>query len=359
MTADSTTTDSELLVALQRGLPLVERPFARLGEDMGLTEEQVLDRVRDALESGHARRLGAVFDIRRLGYVSTLCAAALDEDSLEQVVPKLQPHPGITHCYLRTPDPDLSPEPQHGPGGLVLPNLWFTLCAQGRHFDDELSKVREAVAPHTLLNLPAVKRFKIHVVFDPEQRDKGEQVPGSAAPAPGTEEQAEALPELSEEEKELVRAMQGHIEPVPRLYAHAAEETNYTADELLDLLRLWEGSGVLRRVALIVRHRKLGFRANGMCVWPVPEDEVTDKGRRLAQRPEITHCYQRVAPPEFPYSLYAMIHTDEWAKTRALFRELSDGCGLSDGLVFCSIREYKKTSHRLFIEDQTSEDRDG
>lgn len=330
----------------------MKRPFARIGDELGLGEKQVLANVRGYLESGEARRLGAAFDVRRLGYVSTLCAAALGADALKHIVPRLTPHPGITHCYLRTADAELSPRPGLRSDGLVLPNLWFTLCARGESFEAELQKVRRIVAPHRLLNLPAVKRFKLHVVFDPEQRQRAEQVPCVRLNGTGQASWDGTSPELSEGEKRVVRVLQGNLPPVPRLFARAAEEAHYEEGELLELLRRWQDCGVLRRVALIVRHRRLGFSANGMCVWPVPEAHLAEKGRRLAHRPEITHCYQRVAPREFPYSLYAMIHTGAWDRTRALFAEISEELELSDGLVFCSIREYKKTSHRLFVEGE-------
>ena len=70
-------TDNQLLVALQKGLPLELRPFARIGSDLGLSEEAVLAKVCALFDTGVARRFGAVFDSHSLGYESTLCAAEI------------------------------------------------------------------------------------------------------------------------------------------------------------------------------------------------------------------------------------------------------------------------------------------
>ncbi len=95
------------MLRLQEGVPLVERPFAAVAEEVGLPEQEVLDHMEGWLRDGGARRFGAIFDVRRMGYASTLCAVTLEPDALDSVVPRLTPDPGITHCYLRTPASDL------------------------------------------------------------------------------------------------------------------------------------------------------------------------------------------------------------------------------------------------------------
>ena len=107
------TVDARLLVILQQGLPIDARPFARIGEGLGLSEEAVLARVRSLFESGVARRFGAVFESRNLGYLSTLCAVDVPAGDLEAAAARIAPHPGITHCYEREGHP----------------NLWFTMTA--------------------------------------------------------------------------------------------------------------------------------------------------------------------------------------------------------------------------------------
>ena len=91
-----------LLYVLQRGLPLDPRPLAAIGAECGLSEKEVSEFIALLFADGQARRLGAVFDARRLGYQSVLCATSLpDPVRMAEVAEALAPHPGITHCYER------------------------------------------------------------------------------------------------------------------------------------------------------------------------------------------------------------------------------------------------------------------
>ena len=78
------------------------------------------------------------------------------------------------------------------------------------------------------------------------------------------------------------------------------------------------------------------------------EGDVIAAGRRVAARPEVTHCYQRPRLDAFPFDLYAMIHTGSWEETDALFRDISADCGLRGGELFASGREFKKSSMEYF-----------
>ena len=170
---------ADLIVALQQGLPLVQRPFAALGAASGMAGHDVLAQVAELFAQGTARRLGAVFDARLLGYKSTLCALLVPPDELDAVAARITPHAGVTHCYLRGWPDELDPNLPGGPCGDALPNLWFTLAEHTRKFDAALERLCHAVAPHVILDLPARRRFKIDVIFDPATRERSERIPKS------------------------------------------------------------------------------------------------------------------------------------------------------------------------------------
>jgi len=92
-----------LWVALQRGLPLVTEPFAALGRGLGLSGPDVIAEIERLFEDGKARRLGAAFDLRRIGYRSALCAVCTTEADRYRIVPAVTAEPGVTHCYRRRP----------------------------------------------------------------------------------------------------------------------------------------------------------------------------------------------------------------------------------------------------------------
>ncbi len=327
--------EEAVLTALQRGVEPVERPFC----NMPLPEDAVVDLLQRAQAEGLIRRFGGVFDARRLGYKSVLCAVDIDESQMEQTAEMIAAHPGVTHCYERRPVV----------GGREYPVLWFTLALLHDRFDEGLAQMQMQLGAKRVLLLPALRRFKIDVVFDLRTQERDETFPGAAAPASAQSRLTESFESFTEDERAIVRALEGNLAVSARPFDAAAGQLGIPVSVLLARLNDWRRKGVLRRVGVILYHREAGFKANGMCVWPV-EGDIVAAGRRVASRPEVTHCYQRPRLPGFPFDLYAMIHTGSPAETKALFDKITAACGLPDGELFISLREFKKSSMHYFQE---------
>lgn len=337
--------EAAALVALQRGIALTERPFAKLGETCGLSEEAVLALVQRLRGAGDVRRFGAVFDARRLGYASALCAMTVPRVRLGGVAAKVADVRGVTHAYERGWPAELPTRLPGGPcGGKSWPNLWFTLAAPSKDFTQELEALRAECQPYAIHALPATRRFKIDVVFDVRTRDRDERVEPRL---PLVKEQTRAV-ELTAAEKALVHLMQDDLPVCARFFEPLAQQAGVDEAALLGQLRAWQTSGVLRRVGLLLRHREIGFKANGMCCWDVPEADVLEVGRRVASFPEVTHCYERPRMDIFPFRLYAMIHTPTWQGTQQLFAHIAREVGLPEGQLLLSMTEFKKTSMQFF-----------
>lgn len=326
------TVDADLLVVLQKGLPIEPRPFAVIGSALGLSEDDVLQRLRVLFETGVARRFGAVFDSRSLGYDSTLCAADVPAGDLEAAAARIHPHPGITHCYERQGHP----------------NLWFTLTAPKDSLPGELARISEALGPYGVLNLPALQKFKIEAVFGKRSGEDQDVDRGTATPGRG--QAAKRASGFSERERSVIRCLQGSIPVELDPFGAVAKQVGFEPLALLELLRRWQREGVVRRIALVVRHRKLGFSANSMCVWKVAPEALVEAGHSMARSPHVTHCYERPSSPAFPYNLYAMIHAQSSDEAVAIFRKLGNDAGLSEGTMMWSVREFKKSSPIFFCE---------
>lgn len=139
-----------LLDRLQSGFPLVPRPYQALAEELGATPGDVFRAIRWLNARGTIRRLGASFDSRSLGYASTLCAVRVPEDRVDEAAAIINSYPGVTHNYLREDDY----------------NLWFTLAAGSQEqLASLIREIRERTGIDDMLDLPALKTYKIDVGF--------------------------------------------------------------------------------------------------------------------------------------------------------------------------------------------------
>jgi DNA-binding Lrp family transcriptional regulator len=142
--------DRAILNRIQSDFPLTSRPYKTIGQQLELSENEVIKRVRRMKDAGVIRRIGGNFTPPALGFVSTLCAAQVPTDKISQFAEAVNRYPGVTHNYRR----DNSY------------NVWFTFIAPSM---DEIEANLEQIAADTgvtdILNLPATHVFKIKAEF--------------------------------------------------------------------------------------------------------------------------------------------------------------------------------------------------
>jgi DNA-binding Lrp family transcriptional regulator len=143
--------DRQLLNILQTEFPVTRYPYRILGEQLGISEDEVLARTRNLVDSGVIRKIGASFSAGKLGYLSALVAAKVPEDRLEEVAGIVGAYPQVTHNYAR--------DFEH--------NLWFTLiCRDDREMEGILAGIRSSTGITDFHALPAERTFKIKVDFE-------------------------------------------------------------------------------------------------------------------------------------------------------------------------------------------------
>jgi len=118
------------------------------------------------------------------------------------------------------------------------------------------------------------------------------------------------------------------------------------ADVFLAILSRERDRGPVRRFGAVLRHRESGYVRNAMVAWIVDADSADAAARIMTECDAISHCYLREPAPDWPYTLYTMIHATSHEKLVAVIEDLSRGTGLSDYTVMETIRELKKTSPR-------------
>jgi len=114
---------------------------------------------------------------------------------------------------------------------------------------------------------------------------------------------------LTEEERQVLLAIQDGLPLAPEPYREVGARLGMSEERVMELVRSMLAEGKIKRLGAVPNHYALGIRANGMAVWDVPDDRVSEVGPRLGQMPEVTHCYRRPRrPPVWPYNLFAMVH---------------------------------------------------
>ena len=137
--------------------------------------------------------------------------------------------------------------------------------------------------------------------------------------------------DVNDKDRALLAALEGGLDLVARPYARLATRVGLSELDVIARLRRLIANGIIRRFGVIVRHRELGYRANAMVVWDVPDEIVSETGGRLAELSFITLCYQRPRRlPDWPYNLFCMIHGRDRAAVEALIERATKHAGLSE-----------------------------
>jgi DNA-binding Lrp family transcriptional regulator len=157
----------------------------------------------------------------------------------------------------------------------------------------------------------------------------------------------------------LVRALSAPLPLTPRPFAAIAERVGVSEGQVLDRLQAWSADGTIRRFGARVNHRSLGYVANGMSVWDVPDEDVEAVADYMARQPEVSHCYLRPRHSSWPHNLYAMIHGENEEQVNAVAQRIAAHAGIEAYRVLFSSRELKKTAPRYFAQDEDEEETRG
>ena len=385
--------EQQILDVIQDAFPLAERPYAVLAETLGSDETTVFDAVEKMRASGVIRRIGGIYDSKRLGFISRLCAGMVpassldffaephEQTSMEKFAVAVNGVPAITHNYIRSHEY----------------NVWFTVIAQNENeIQSIVDKLCAATDLHDVHVMSATRKFKINTVMALDERrktkdERGERSGAAAAPVDsrqlavgrdgdesGTERHSDnrrleessefrkTAVDLSESDKSRIRIA---CEDIPHSLT-PFKDWNVSCDELREDL----ASKRMRRFGAILRHQNAGFAFNAMVCFRIVDSRKSEVGRGsnvilsgeatkdpvkscdliaqagsiLASNPHISHCYERPSFEGFPYNVYAMMHAPS---AELLSRYIEDAAKSIDNnsyVVLNSVRELKKTSFKFF-----------
>ena len=321
--------EQKILEIVQDGFPLEEHPYATLGRLLGVSEDAAFDSVEGLRKSGVIRRLGGVYDSRRLGYISRLCTGVVSESELESFAAAADKIPSITHNYVRS----------------HAYNVWFTVIARSESEIQETVRGLEAeTGLHDAHVLSASRMFKINTVMKSASRSSAD----ASANATGQATDRKVADKLD---------LKGAEPFVPeakdrRRINLLCQDIPHTKTPFSDLgIDVAEIRGdldqkIMRRFGAVLRHQQAGFDANAMVCLAVADKERA--GMLLAENPHVSHCYERSPFEGFPYNVYAMFHGQSEAELEQSICSALSALNGPDHAVLASLKELKKTSFVYF-----------
>lgn len=355
----------KLLAIIQDGFPLVERPYKALAEMLNVSEQDVFDEVEKMRASGVIRRIGGVYDSKKLGFISRLCAGKVPASSLdfsaephsqtpmEKFAAVVMSEPAITHNYIRSHEY----------------NVWFTVIVEN---ESAIQTVVDRVCAQTDLHdvhvLTATKKYKINTVMG-----KGAGAPSKNVFASAVQQSLENA--LTEADRTRIHIACGDIPHTLTPF----KDWGVSCDELREDL----AAKRMRRFGAILRHQDAGFPCNAMVCFSLDERRKTkdergeccgdacipiaeptglgtkckdesvlanseSAGSLLAKKHYVSHCYERPSFENFPYNLYAMMHAQTPEELDGYIKESVALLDNPEYVVLHSLKELKKTSFRFF-----------
>jgi DNA-binding Lrp family transcriptional regulator len=205
--------DKEILNEIQWTFPLIPEPYSEMAKKFGLSDQDMMQRLRVLKDVGIIRQISAIFDTRKLGYKSALVAMSIEPEKLDHVATQVNRHPGVSHNYERNHEY----------------NLWFTLAVPpGSDLKTEIDKFSKLPGIKKTRLLPTIKLFKIGVKLEMVDEKKSDVKPS---------EEKKKITETkfiaTEEEKNYIRELQKDLEIVERPFLKSAQQLGITEEQLI------------------------------------------------------------------------------------------------------------------------------
>jgi DNA-binding Lrp family transcriptional regulator len=320
----------EILLKIQKGFPLVSQPFKEIAKQLKIDENEVIKIIKEQKEQKIIRQISAIFDTKNLEYKSSLVAFEIDEDKIDKAVEIINAHPGVSHNYERN----------------HKFNIWFT-CAVSPNSNIGLENTIKILAKLTKANdyimLPTLKLFKISVKLDTTGKEKKKEK---------VTKKEKININLTPLHYEIIKLLQNDIDIVSEPFKNIINKLNINYEEFFKIVKELEQSGIMRRFASILNHRKAGFNANAMVVWDINEQKSEEIGKIASSFSAVSHCYLRPKYPNWQYNLFTMIHGKTKEDTDTIIDDISKEIEYKDYMPLYSSREFKKVRLRYFTDDE-------
>ncbi|HBH35684.1 MAG TPA: Lrp/AsnC family transcriptional regulator [Gammaproteobacteria bacterium] len=319
--------EQALLNDYQRDFPVDSTPFAHIAKAHNTDTATILQLLAKLKREGSITRVGPVFRPNTIG-VSTLAAMKIPENKLEAVAELVNSYPEVNHNYER----------EHAY------NLWFVVTAPDQqHLESILLEIEKSTGID-IMRLPLVKEHHIDLGFKMPLHGKEPSPAVNKRLSTSTTVRHSTQPDDAIQDQ-LIARIQSGLPLVDQPYAEIAKKLDIDEQEVMRRIEIMLTTGAIRRMGVVVRHHELGYRANAMLVWDIPDQQVNKVGEQLSRVDCITLCYQRPRHlPHWPYNLFTMIHGKDRQSVERCIEEIVQKYGLGDipRATLFSLRRFKQ-----------------
>jgi DNA-binding Lrp family transcriptional regulator len=316
----------EILLRVQKNFPLVPKPFEAIANELNVTQDEVINILKEQKEQNIIRQTSAIFDTKSLGYKSSLVAFEIDEDKIDDAVEIINSHPGISHNYERN----------------HKFNIWFTLAVAPETklgLDETVKLIAKLTKANDFIILPTLKLFKISVKLDTTGKEnKKEKV---------IKKEKIAI-DMTSLHHDVVKLLQKDIVKKEDPFKYLIDQLNISYEKIFEIVEELQKIGMMRRFASILNHRKAGFNANAMVVWDVDENDGEEIGKIAGSFSAVSHCYLRPKYDNWRYNLFTMIHGKTAEDTNKVIDDISKEIEFKSNMALYSSREFKKVRIEYF-----------
>lgn len=277
--------EQRLLNDYQRHFPLIPAPYTHIASELKTDTQTILNLLSELNSRGKISRVGPVFKPNIIG-ASTLAAMSVPEAQLSKVAALVNSFSEVNHNYERE---------HHF-------NLWFVVVAPDQDRLDAVIYSIQNKSGYEVMNLPLLKEFYIDLGFRMDEKSRKN----------ADSDYDEKISQYNFDhtrDGQLIAAIQAGIPLIERPYFAIGQQLGLSEETVIRKISKLQSAGIIKRMGIVVRHHEMGYRANAMLVWDVPDEQIDELGKQLSIEDEITLCYQRPRiKPHWPYNLFSMIH---------------------------------------------------
>jgi DNA-binding Lrp family transcriptional regulator len=318
----------DILLRVQKNFPLDAKPFKVIADELNISEDEVISIIQDQKDQKIIRQTSAIFDTKSLGYKSSLVAFEIDEDKIDDAVKIINAHPGVSHNYERN----------------HKFNIWFTMAVSPDTtlgLDKTIELLAKMTNANAFIMLPTLKLFKISVKLD---------TTGKEAKKEKVVKKEKIKIEMTPLHTDVIKLLQKDIEIKSEPFEDIIKQLDISYDKLFEIIDELQKSGMMRRFASILNHRRAGFNANAMVVWDVDEENGESIGKTAAEFSAVSHCYLRPKYPNWQYNLFTMVHGKTKEETNSVIDSIASEIESKSHMPLYSSREFKKIRLTYFTD---------